>query len=113
MEIDCSPTAAEATGVGAEPLCEMWIVVSATSATWTASLLAIAATGATAGRKVATTARRQSTGMTATTADLVTALRAILGSTEEVGHQPAIRPITGGNSRGLTEVACNTRREDL
>src|SRR5215472_17613610 len=82
---------------GEEPRCEMWIVVSATSAIWTASLLAIAATAATAGRKVATTARRQDTGMAAT-ADPATALRAIMGGTEEVGRQPAIRPIMVDNS---------------
>src|SRR5215471_9110231 len=80
---------------GEEPRCEMWIVVSATSAIWTASLLAIAATAATAGRKVATTTSHQGmTGMAMTaTADLATALQAIIGGTEEVGHQPAIRPI--------------------
>jgi Trk-type K+ transport system membrane component len=83
-------------GAGAEPRSEMWIVVSATSATWTASSLAIAATGATARDNIAATASHQgTTGMAMTaTADLATALRAIMGSTEEVGHQPAIRLIT-------------------
>src|SRR5215472_4454066 len=92
-------------GAGEEPRCEMWIVVSATSATWTASLLAIAATGATAGRNIATTTSHQGTGMAMTaTADLATALRAIIGGTEEVGHRPAIRPIMVDNSTRASAV---------
>src|SRR5215470_6348571 len=89
----------------------MWIVVSATSATWTASLLAMVASGGTARGNIATTASHQGTGMAMTaTADLSTALQAIIiGRTEEVGHQLAIPPITVDNSTRVPASRCGVR----
>jgi hypothetical protein len=88
---------------GAELRCVMWIVALATSATWTAGLPAIVASGAMAGRVTATTACHQGTviAMTAT-ADLATVLRAGIGHRKDIGPQPAIPRIMADNSLSLT-----------
>src|SRR5215467_8152555 len=64
------------------------------------------ASGGTDRGNIATTASHQGTGMAMTaTADLSTALQAIIiGRTEEVGHQPAIPPITVDNPTRVPAV---------
>jgi hypothetical protein len=85
---------------GAELRCVMWIVALATSATRTASLYAIVASGAMAGRVIVTTGRQQAMAMTMTaTVNLASVLRAGVGRQKGTGPQPVTPRIMADNNR--------------
>ena len=92
-------------GAGVELRSGMWIVVSATSATWTASLPAIAPSAITDRHGIGITAANgggtvmaMATGTTA----LVGAPHLVTADTEEIGHQPVILLITAGKPESRT-----------
>ena len=86
-------------GAGAEPHSGMWIVVSVTSATWTASLPAIVPSAITDRHGIEiTVANGQGTVMAMATGitALPGAVHLVTADTEEIGRQPVIPLITVG-----------------
>ena len=92
-------------GAGREPHSGMWIVVSVTSAIWTASLPAIVPGAITDRHGIGITAANgggtvmaMATGTTA----LIGAPHLVTADTEEIGHQPVILLITAGKPESRT-----------
>ena len=91
-------------GAGREPHSGMWIVVSAISAIWTASLPAIVPSAIMDRHGIGITAAN-GRGTVMATATGITALAGaphlITTDTEEIGRQPVIPPITAGKPKSM------------